>query len=362
VVPRPNQARLTFQVSAAAAAGQQLVTVNASQGGETVQDTIQVEGGSHPVITVPKDQAGKPGAPVSFAVTAADPSEQPVSLSASNLPAGAAFDSATGRFEWTPVAAQNGMYKVQFNATDQLGQSSSAQVGIDIGSGEPTLAATRNACSPGAIGSVTGSWLAATGASVSDPSGTAIELDGTKLLVNGQYVPLISASATQVQFICPSLPAQTSLELSVETDAGKSGPLNAIMQIASPWVFPTGTASQNRGLVSLVGTTDLAMPRNSELPAHPAQPGDEILILGTGLGSSSGAASWMVSARVGGVDAEVEAVSPVSGHAGVYTVRVRVPVPLEFGDDVPLQLQVSDLDGKLFSSNSVTIAVEPVSQ
>jgi uncharacterized protein (TIGR03437 family) len=361
-MPRPNQARLTFQVSAAASAGQQLVTVNATLGAETVQDTVQVEGDSRPVITVPKDQAAKPGAPVSFAVTAADPSEQPVSLSASNLPAGATFDSATGRFEWTPVVAQNGAYNVHFNATNQSGQSSSAQVGIDVGSGEPTLAATRNGCSPGAIGAVTGSWLAAPGASISDPSGTAIELDGTKVLVNGQYVPLISASPTEVQFICPSLPAQTSLELNVETETGKSGPLNAIMQSASPWLFRMSTASQNQGWVSFVGTTDLAMPRNNELSAHPAQPGDEILIFGTGLGSSIGGASWTVSARVGGVDAEVEAVNPVPGHTGLYTVKVRVPVPMEFGDDVPLKLQVTNPDGSVSPSNSVTIAVEPVSQ
>jgi uncharacterized protein (TIGR03437 family) len=133
------------------------------------------------------------------------------------------------------------------------------------------------------------------------------------------------------------------------------------MQSSSPWVFTTGTAIQNHGLVSFVGTTDLAMPRNSELPAHPAQPGDEILIFGTGLGAST-AGAGMVSATVGGVEVEVEAVSPVPGHVGLYTIQVRVPVPMEFGDDVPLQLQVIDPDGKLFSSNGVTIAVEPVSQ
>jgi uncharacterized protein (TIGR03437 family) len=132
------------------------------------------------------------------------------------------------------------------------------------------------------------------------------------------------------------------------------------MQSASPWIFGSGASGQNQGLASFVGTNELAMARNAQMPSHPAQPGDVVLLWGTGFGSSSEA--WAVSVKVGGVDAEVDAVNAVPGRAGLYTVQVRVPVPMVFGDEVPVQLQAVGPDGKLFSSNSVTIAIEPVLQ
>jgi len=131
-----------------------------------------------------------------------------------------------------------------------------------------------------------------------------------------------------------------------------------VMQSASPWIFGLGGSGQNQGMVSFVGSTELAMARNSQVPAHPAQPGDEILIWGSGFGSSSG----MVSVKVGGVDAQVDAVHAVPGHAGVYSIQVRVPVPTVFGDEVPVQLQAIGPDGKQFNSNSVTLVIEPTLQ
>ena len=98
------------------------------------------------------------------------------------------------------------------------------------------------------------------------------------------------------------------------------------------------------------------------MAAHPAQPGDEILLWSTGFGSWSEARNGTLSVKLGGVDAEVEAVNAAPDRAGLYTVQVRVPVPIGFGEGVPIQLQVMGPDGKLYHSNSVTIAVEPVLQ
>jgi uncharacterized protein (TIGR03437 family) len=72
--------------------------------------------------------------------------------------------------------------------------------------------------------------------------------------------------------------------------------------------------------------------------------------------------SATMSVKLGGVDAGVEAVNAVPGHAGVYTVQVRVPVPMDFGDGVPVEVQVMGADGKPCRSNSVTMAIEPVLQ
>lgn len=58
---------------------------------------------------------------LTFTVSANDSNDIPlnaVQLSASNLPAGAAFDPLTGAFAWTPGESQNGEHTVTFTATD----------------------------------------------------------------------------------------------------------------------------------------------------------------------------------------------------------------------------------------------------
>ena len=360
VLPRANQTRLTFQLSAAATAGPQTVAVIASQGGETVQDTVQVEAGSRPVLTVPGSQSAKPGTPLGFEVKAADPAEQAINLMASNLPAGATFDGAAGRFEWTPAASQNGTYNIQFTATDQTGKSSVAQVKIDVTSGEPAVASAQGACSPGATASLTGSWLSTQVATLSDPSGNSTDLGGTRVTVNGQYAAVLSASSTEVQFLCPDLTSETTLRVAVETDAGVSPLIGMPMANGSPRIFALGGSMQ--GVVSFSNTSELAMARNSQTPAHPAQPGDEIVLWGTGFGAAGQISAGQLAVQVGGVDSNADAVQAVPGHAGVYAVQVRVPAAATLGDNVPVQVQVTGMDGKTVSSNIVTIAIEPTLQ
>ena len=360
VMTRANQTSLTFQVQAAPAAQQQLVTVNASAGAIAVQDTVQVAAASHPIVTAPDHVSARLGAATHFKVSAVDPSALPTELTASKLPAGANFDTASGDFTWT--AGQYSKSAVTFTATNSAAQSSSRTVIIDVTSGTPTLTALDRNCSPGALGSVNGSSLSGSDSAPSDPSGNSMELGGTKIKINGQYVSVTSASSTEVQFVCPSLPPGTPLAVTAVTESGSSEPLSSVMQSVAPWIFLAEPINQTQGAVSFAGTTDLAMARNTQIPAHPAQPGDDIVILATGLGLASDASSWMVSANVGGVDAVVNRVEALADRAGVYAVQVRVPVPLEFGDQVPIQLQVMGPDGKRLQSNRASIALEPAAQ
>jgi uncharacterized protein (TIGR03437 family) len=295
-------------------------------------------------------------------VSAADPTELPVQLAASGLPAGATFNAASGDFEWTPTVAQSGTYAVTFTATNPAARSSSARVAIDVTSGTPTVANAEQPCSPGAVAFVTGSSLAEPGPVLADATGDSTDLGGTKVKVNGVYVPILSASQTEVRFVCPTLSPGTQFEVGVESPAGVTGSLSMVMQSASPEIFSIGGSGQKQGVVTFIGTTDLAMARNAQVAAHPAQPGDEILLWGTGFGTSSEVLSGTVSVNIGGVDAQVESVSAVPGQAGVYTVQLRVPVSTVFGEEVPAQLQVTGSDGKVFRSNVVRIAVEPVMQ
>ncbi|HTS65537.1 MAG TPA: hypothetical protein VMH28_26125, partial [Candidatus Acidoferrales bacterium] len=177
---------------------------------------------------------------------------------------------------------------------------------------------------------------------------------------NGQYVPVLFASEDRVSFLCPSQDPGAELEAVVESVAGTTDPVKATMQAASPVIFSLDGSGHNQGVISFTETADLAMARNFLVPAHPAQPGDEILIWGTGFGSGSPADA--VSVKLGHALAQVESLRPVPGRAGTYVIRARVPLNTEFGDAVGLQVQIATPDGRRFTSNQVTLAVEPVYQ
>ncbi len=357
---RGGQGRLSFQASVDAMAQSERVIVAAALGSDTVQDTILVAPSASPILTVPDKQFAKYQTPVKFQVEAADPAGLPVRLTAANLPSGAAFDASTGGFEWTPTVLQTGSQQVRFTASNTAGQSSTAEVSIDVDSGKPVLDAAQTlTCSPGGIGVLNGKWLLDSDREFSNPAGTGLELGGSSVLVNGAKVPLLAASSTKLNFLCPSLAPESQLAVAVETDSGVSHALSARMQAASPQIFPLDGPGENQGMVSLSGTAAFAVPRTARNSGYPAQAGDQILIWGTGFGPETAAAS--VSVTMGGVRAEVGGVTAVPDHAGLYTVAVNVPAAI-FGEAIPVRLQVATPDGKLFTSNTVTVAVESSGQ
>jgi len=332
---------------------------------DAAEDTIQIKASVTPVVNVPGTQVVMAGNSLGFSVAAADATNLPVRLDASGIPAGASFDPGTGRFEWIPSSSQAGKYKLAFSATNSLGQSSSAEVTLHVRSGAVSVEGSESLlCSPGAIATLNGTGFAELGASLSDPSGTALVLGGTRVVINGRAVPVLFASEDHVSFLCPNQDPGTQLEVAVEAVAGTTVPVKSTMQEASPMILSLNGPGHEQGVISFVDTTELAMTRNFRVPAHPAQPGDEILIWGTGFGGASPAnpSAGTVLMKLGRVFAEVESLREVPGRAGLYVIQARVPMNAEFGDAVGLQVQVTRSDGRRFTSNEVTLAVEPVNQ
>lgn len=345
IAVRTNQTSLSFEVTSDAAARHQFATVTASAGGAAAKDTIEITAAARPILTVPNAATGRPGRPVHFRVTAETATNQPVQLRATGVPPGATFDAASGAFEWMPV--QVGKYSFSFTADAADGSSSSATVSINVGSGIPTVESLNRSCTPGGIGSVKGAWL-------SDPEQTG----GTKALVNGQYVPVVEASDSGVEFLCPRVQAGAALQIAVETPSGVSNAWSTVMQSAAPWILTANGPAARQGQVTLAGSAELATVRNAFAAGHPAQAGDSVIVWATGLGDLSAGPGNMVSASVGGASADVHAVNSVDGRPGVYTVEVTIPEGVATGNAVAMQLQVTDLNGKLYNSNRVTIAVE----
>jgi hypothetical protein len=120
----PSTGVFTWTPTEAQGPGTYPFTVRVSDGGANTDAGITIavtEVNSPPVLTVPGQQTVDEGNLLSFTVSASDadqPANPAVTLSASNLPLGATFNSGT--FSWRPTSAQGGTnpYLVQFTVSD----------------------------------------------------------------------------------------------------------------------------------------------------------------------------------------------------------------------------------------------------
>jgi Concanavalin A-like lectin/glucanases superfamily/Putative Ig domain len=136
VSTRGDESQVVFRVPIDPATTRKSVTISARVNGTAVQHTIDVEPSPAPVLTVPRKQAARSGALLSFTVSAVDPSlGMPVQFTAVNLPRGAFFDATSGHLEWTPDETQGGEYRVTFTATNAAQRSTSTDVTIEVDSG-----------------------------------------------------------------------------------------------------------------------------------------------------------------------------------------------------------------------------------
>ena len=84
---------------------------------KTVQITV-TEDNCAPTLVLPAPPTINEGQTLNFTVSAVDPENNAVTLSASNLPQGSNFNPSTGQFTWTPTCTQAGGYLPSFTALD----------------------------------------------------------------------------------------------------------------------------------------------------------------------------------------------------------------------------------------------------
>jgi uncharacterized protein (TIGR03437 family) len=360
VVARTGQSSLTFEADTLAAAAQQSITISVQSVDEAAQDTVLVLPAAEPVIAISGKPYTKFDSPLHLSVSATDASGTPVRLTVSKLASGASFDANAGTLDWTPTQAQQGSYEITFTAANSLGVASQKKVTVEVDSGKPVLTtrAADLACSAGAIARLEGRWLSEQTSTQSDPSGDSTDLGGTRVKINGAYVPVLAAAETQVSFLCPNLAASAAIELSVESGSASSAPLSATMRDVTPTLLSWDGSSDGPGLILISGTANLALVRNYRVQSQPAQPNDEILIQATGLGQSITPASLQV--KVGDQSLTIDSVQPLSGAAGIYQIQTRIPAGVAFGNALPVQLDLIRPDGSRISSNIVNMSVEPV--
>lgn len=76
-----------------------------------------------------------PGERLDFSITATDPESDTLSLNVTDLPSTARFEPRTGLFSWTPVAAERGVYTMNFYASDAMSTSAPFTVTVAVGGG-----------------------------------------------------------------------------------------------------------------------------------------------------------------------------------------------------------------------------------
>jgi uncharacterized protein (TIGR03437 family) len=134
------------------------------------------------------------------------------------------------------------------------------------------------------------------------------------------------------------------------------------MQAMSPKIVSSAGSVQQSEVISFAGTADLVADRNYRFAAHPAQPGDEIVIWTTGLGGLDLPPAEEVQVKIGDVYAGAESVQMVSGRAGLFAIQVRLPAGIPPGEAVPVQLKLLTTDSHQVLSNIVTATFESVRQ
>ncbi len=230
---------------------------------------------------------------------------------------------------------------------------------------------------PGTLISISGNHLSEVTESVPSDSGQSLpkRLAGVEVLFDGQALPLLAVSPTQVEAQIPydlgnrsaaSLYLRLERPLSVPAVTAPA-PLRLVS--ASPGLFASG-GTEPRGAILLHpagGVADGAPPVTGE---SPARPGEVLTLLATGLGAvwDNGLAGPVagvpqsvpadvaipVTAQINGVPATVLSAKLTEGAIGVYEIQIALPTGAFLGTEARLSVTQNGA-----SSNTVSFPIRP---
>ena len=232
--------------------------------------------------------------------------------------------------------------------------------------------ATPGVVSPGTYIAIYGKGLAGT----ENPSATSLPLpttlNGAQLFLGGLPMPLLYASAGQVNALVPQgIVPNAAYPLVVVRGTTQSAPMLLTVTELQPGAYTVNTSGSGAGVVANAQTGTLITA------ANPARAGDYLVIYGTGLGALTGSHGEAqpgdgaiapntilyqtiakVTVTIGGVNAPVIFSGLTPTLAGLYQVNVQVPTGVAAGTAVPLIIAATDpANGVSTTGNTVTIAV-----
>jgi uncharacterized protein (TIGR03437 family) len=375
-----GQSSATFQAIGGIVAQGVNIAIGAGAGSNTVQASIALSAGDAPTLTVPSQVAGTALSAVRFTAAALDAYGLPLTFSAAGLPSGATLNPSTGLFQWTPTSTQTGAFSFTITATDSAGLSASQSPVINVTSTQATVLGIYNSasftldktCSPGSLATLVGWNLTdSPGAAPADASSWPTQLDGVQVLVNGSARPLLAVTNQLINFQCPTLTPGTSMTIAVQTTSALSPPpIPAMMAETTPGLFQVNAA--NQGAILIAGTNQIAMPATDAMPSRPAKIGEYLAIYANGLGPVAEAVAPgtaapvdhtiatldQVTVVIGGVEFMPSFAGLAPGLAGLYQINLGLTSDAQIGDAVPLYVKVTQSDGTVTMSNTVTVAIQ----
>jgi uncharacterized protein (TIGR03437 family) len=219
-----------------------------------------------------------------------------------------------------------------------------------------------------------GSYIAIYGAGLAGnggPSATSLPLpttlNGASVTLCGVPMPLLYASAAQINAIVPQVPAGSGqCPLVVSVNGVASAQVLLAMVSLQPGIYTVNLSGSGPGVVTNALTGQLISDTN------PAHAGDVLSVWASGLGPVQGpngepgpaegtaaplatifSTKAKTTATVGGIDAPVSFAGLAPTFASLYQVNVQVPAGVTPGSAVPLKISTGGVQ-----SNTVTIVVE----
>lgn len=167
------------------------------------------------------------------------------------------------------------------------------------------------------------------------------KLDGVSVTIGGVPAYILALTPGQINVLAPNL-GSGSMQVVVTASTGVSLPFTVTAQTLQPAFFPWP------GGYAVATHLDYSPAIASGVlgvPSIPAQPGDYVILWGTGFGAttpaapdgrivpaSGGYALNGVTVTVGGLAANVVGAAMAPGLAGVYQIAIQVPATLANGD------------------------------
>jgi uncharacterized protein (TIGR03437 family) len=227
--------------------------------------------------------------------------------------------------------------------------------------GQPVILSVENGanrtaiarCSPGSIATLTGQHLYTAGLPAWNYAGTARELKGTRVLVNGVPMPLLYASAQYASFVCPELAPGTLLQIAVETLAGRSNTRDSQMVEVAPGLFTVNGAETSNVVATAAGSDDLSQLPGVQEPGNPVRPGAPLIVLATGFPCDE-VFRKRLFVKVDEQYVTIESLHKVDQYAGACEIAIHAPNLS--GDALPIMVEATRADGKGVVSNIATFA------
>lgn len=258
-------------------------------------------------------------------------------------PSAVSGENGIATFRWTP--APSGSNRLQLSVD---GAAASLAVEVARVASVVNAASFEPAVAPGSLATVFGANLKA-GAPASAGLPLPDTLDGVRVLLDGSPVPLLYASAAQVNFLVPSGQREGVVDLVVQNASIATAAVRVRVVPVAPAVFFDPVSGY--GAILNANTPETTAQR-------PAPRGGYLEIYCTGLGpvalSKEGLPLTTLRPQVsiGGVTAPVVYSGMAPGFPGLYQVNVRVPQAAPSGAP-PLSIVLEGVRG-----NEVRVGIE----